>query len=453
LPAWKQLTDGLAGFPAAALATPEGGRLGAALVILSDAGDGDLQVVLTRRRDDLSHHPGQISFPGGRVDAGESVEEAALREAHEEVGLDRGSVEVLGRLPAFYIPPSRFWLQTVVARWIAPHPLVAAEAEVAEILEPRLSALRDRSRWRTVRLSSAAHTWAWQLDERHLLWGATAIVTSVLLGLLDADWHGGTDPAHLPRELEVRPWEQVDRAVPRRLPARLPGNPEVAAAGIDPSAEPLAPPTAAEAETAGALLAAAAHRLLQASDSSGPVLALVGPGGKGLAVAAAACVLEAEGVPVRVVTTRPAIDLLAATGELLRRSGVETAVFADALPSCAAVIDGLVGSGLRGPLKGEPLRAVEALRHHAVPVISLDVPSGLHPVSGLVGECLAADVTIAVGAPRQGLLHAGLGPFVGDLYLVPEPVAFDGDEAEGFGDAPLVRLVAEPERRREGWRE
>src|SRR5690606_36316278 len=74
---------------------PPDARVGAVLVLLEDTDDGP-QLVLTRRRRDLRSHPGQVSFPGGRVDPGETLEEAALREAEEEVGLDAGSVEVVG---------------------------------------------------------------------------------------------------------------------------------------------------------------------------------------------------------------------------------------------------------------------------------------------------------------------------------------------------------------------
>ena len=60
--------------------------------------DGELHAVFTRRRDDLKRHPGEISFPGGRRDPGETLVETALREAHEEIGLPPDAVDVLGAL-------------------------------------------------------------------------------------------------------------------------------------------------------------------------------------------------------------------------------------------------------------------------------------------------------------------------------------------------------------------
>jgi len=85
--------------------------------------DGELHVILTRRSWDLRSHTGEVSFPGGRVELGESVREAALREAHEEIRLDPATVEILGELDH---------LMTVTSRsFIVPH--VALLPDVPEL--------------------------------------------------------------------------------------------------------------------------------------------------------------------------------------------------------------------------------------------------------------------------------------------------------------------------------
>ncbi|HVL98314.1 MAG TPA: CoA pyrophosphatase [Egibacteraceae bacterium] len=221
---WTRLTRALHDLPRAP--QPGSGRVGAVLVLLSDPDrSGDLELVYTRRRADLSSHPGQIAFPGGRVEPAEPVEQAAVREAAEEVGLRPSSVDVLGRLPPFFIPPSAYWLVPVVSRWRAPHPLVAAEAEVAAVLRIRVSWLLDGARWRVTRRPPTGAAWAWQLDERHLLWGATAAVTVALLDILSPGWNSGVDPGALPVEREASPWEAPERGAdgaPDIASARLP---------------------------------------------------------------------------------------------------------------------------------------------------------------------------------------------------------------------------------------
>lgn len=179
------------------------------LVLLSELSEPDaggaVELVYIRRGDRLAHHPGQIAFPGGRLDEGESAEDAALREAAEEVALDRDTAEVLGRLPAVFVPPSGFWLQPVVGCWHAPHPLRAAEEEVTEILRVPHTALTDAANWRVVRLPGRTAGWAWQLPDGHLLWGATAAVTASLLELLTPGWRGGLDADRLGPGREVDP--------------------------------------------------------------------------------------------------------------------------------------------------------------------------------------------------------------------------------------------------------
>ena len=390
-----RLAEALAGLRPDSVVTPSADRIGAVLVLV-EPGDGeDATLVYTLRRDDLRSHPGQISFPGGRVDAGETVEEAAVREAHEEVALDPGAVEVMGRLPAFYIPPSRYWIQPVLAHWREPHPLTPAEAEVAAVLHVPLSRLRDREHWRTVGLSSVGWSWAWDLGDGHLLWGATAIVTSVLLGLLDPNWTGGAAPADF-QHRQARPWERERRVVDRQVPARLSGVPAHAAEAFpaDLDSEPdLRPPRIA---AAGDAVAGAARQL--ADGRSGPVVVLAGSGGTGSVGRAAAASLS---------SVLPVVVIDAATHD-------------GALPeNPSVVIDALTGTGLATALKGAALDVVRALQLRSSPVVSVDLPSGLHAVDGIFGDTVTADVTIAIAGIQPGLLAPGMAPFVGDLYVAP----------------------------------
>lgn len=210
--------------PSDAGSAGEDGRQAAVLVLLSDAagrggdaaGDDALEVIYIRRCDHLDHHPGQIAFPGGRLDRGESVAEAALREATEEVALDPETAELLGRLPALFVPPSGFWLQPVVARWRTPHPLVPADGEVTEILRVPYAVLTDAANWRVVRLPDRGAGWAWTLDQGRLLWGATAAVTVTLLDVVEPGWRGGLDAESLGPAREVDHLEALERGRPAR---------------------------------------------------------------------------------------------------------------------------------------------------------------------------------------------------------------------------------------------
>ena len=175
---------------------PRGGRLpeaagkrrqGGVLIILYPV-DGQTHLVLTRRRDDLQSHAGQISFPGGRREDGESLEETALREAQEEVGVDPTDLKVLGRLECMYIPPTDYEVYPYVA-WHKGRPRFTPQLEeVAEIIEVPLAYLLDPAN---------QHEEPWEirgfqvevpyyLVATHKVWGATAMMLSEFLDRLRA---------------------------------------------------------------------------------------------------------------------------------------------------------------------------------------------------------------------------------------------------------------------------
>jgi NAD(P)H-hydrate repair Nnr-like enzyme with NAD(P)H-hydrate epimerase domain/8-oxo-dGTP pyrophosphatase MutT (NUDIX family) len=386
-----------------------------------------MELILTRRRDDLATHPGQVSFAGGRREPGESTTAAALREAREEIGLRGDSVEVLGHLPAFFLPPSRYWLAPVVARWVHPHPLRAQESEVADIVRAPLEHLLDTARWRKVRLSMTGWSLAWQLDGGHVLWGATGMVTGVLLDVMEPRWRDDVAVDDLPDDRELMPW--LDPRLARRVrPSLLTGVGARDRTEIAPPATRA--PSAADVAAAGVAIATAVERL---RTRPGHIVVLAGSGHNGRAGVAAADVLRRRNARVTLVTTRP---------ERLADAELATP-FTGTLPKADLYIDALVGGGLDGRLRGRPMEVLLALRTREAPILAVDLPTGLHPTAGLVGDTLSATVTLALGGLWPALDHPGLSPFVGDLYL------WDG------GRPDIVRLVAGPERAAVpgGWRE
>ena len=146
-------------------------------------------VLLTRRNAHLSMHAGQVSFPGGRIDATDaSPEAAALREAQEEIGLDPAQVELLGRL-GDYVTGTGFCITPVVGLLPAgldPLGLVPSPDEVDAVFVLPLAVLLDpaapcrrraeyRGRWREF--------WVWPHSE-HYIWGATAAILVHLAAVL-----------------------------------------------------------------------------------------------------------------------------------------------------------------------------------------------------------------------------------------------------------------------------
>jgi 8-oxo-dGTP pyrophosphatase MutT (NUDIX family) len=159
-----------------------GGRThSAVLVPLYVGADGELYAVFTRRREDLRRHAGEISFPGGRRDAGETLETTALREAHEEVGLPPAAVDVLGALAPVGTFVTNYAIYPFVGLIEAGFEWIVGEAEVAEVLELSLASLAGaHAMQRLVRRGIAFRTDVYEIGP-YFIWGATARILGDLL--------------------------------------------------------------------------------------------------------------------------------------------------------------------------------------------------------------------------------------------------------------------------------
>jgi 8-oxo-dGTP pyrophosphatase MutT (NUDIX family) len=204
-PAWlKPLVDGLAnagdmGFLIPPADGVEGLRASAVLVLFGEGPDGP-DVLLMQRHAEMRHHAGQPSFPGGRIDPGDAGPiAAALREAHEETGLDPAGVEVLATLPELWIPPSGSVVTPVVGWWREPSEVSAVSpAEVEAVARVPIADLVDPANRLIVRHPIGLESPAFRVAGM-LVWGFTAGVLDWLLNA--AGW--------------TRPW---DRSVVVAMP-------------------------------------------------------------------------------------------------------------------------------------------------------------------------------------------------------------------------------------------
>jgi 8-oxo-dGTP pyrophosphatase MutT (NUDIX family) len=193
-------------------------RRGAVLLLFGSSHD----LLLTERAHGMRSHPGQVSFPGGSIDPGETPVEAALREAEEETGLRADGVEVFAELPELWLPPSNFAVTPVLGWWAQESPVgVVDPAEVHAVYRVPLEELLDPTHRVSVRHPSGWTAPGFLIGPEHdvVLWGFTAGIISRLLDFLGwtRDWddrvvrdlpaymlQGGPRPAMPPPPLDPR---------------------------------------------------------------------------------------------------------------------------------------------------------------------------------------------------------------------------------------------------------
>lgn len=182
-----KLTEALRGREPARFDGPAEGYARAAVLVLIVRHPDGPRLVYTRRTDQVLHHKGEVSFPGGACEEGDSdAVSTALRETWEEIGVNPADVEVLGELDEI-ITRSNFIVTPVVGVVDGPYPFRPNPVEVAEVIEVPIEELRKAE---NVVLEPRQVRGEWVIAPTyyyrgHRIFGATAMITRQLLELLE----------------------------------------------------------------------------------------------------------------------------------------------------------------------------------------------------------------------------------------------------------------------------
>jgi 8-oxo-dGTP pyrophosphatase MutT (NUDIX family) len=168
---------------------PADARTAAGLLLLYP-GERGPSIPLTVRASGLRRHAGQISLPGGATDTGETVVQAALREAHEEIGLDAARVRILGELTPVYVLVSGFTLHPIVGITDERPDFRPAAHEVDQVIEVSIEDLQDASNIRqgTRTREGIAIEYPYFDLEGSQVWGATAMILGEFICVLQQDF-------------------------------------------------------------------------------------------------------------------------------------------------------------------------------------------------------------------------------------------------------------------------
>ncbi len=167
-----------------------GDRAAAVLALIVD--DAEPAILFTERARSMSRHAGEVSFPGGLRDPGDaSLEATALREAHEELGIEPGLVQTLGALDPIHTYVSAILVTPFVGVVDALPELAPSEAEIARAFTVAVSTLAEVEERRVLHVDASGtfHGW-WYETPDATIWGATGFMLHALLGVLkdESSW-------------------------------------------------------------------------------------------------------------------------------------------------------------------------------------------------------------------------------------------------------------------------
>lgn len=163
---------------------PETAKKSSVLILLDEV--NNTKILLTIRSNKLRSHRGQISFPGGKAEKGESPEQTALRETNEEIGLTNSDFKLIGSLSSIYVPPSNSFVTPFIAKLMNNNGFTINPDEVEEIFFTNIDYLCDEENIkheRTTIENKTINIPYWDIHPKVKLWGATAIILSELCEL------------------------------------------------------------------------------------------------------------------------------------------------------------------------------------------------------------------------------------------------------------------------------
>jgi 8-oxo-dGTP pyrophosphatase MutT (NUDIX family) len=163
-------------------------RQSAVLFILHPNEKGELSTYFIQRPSTMRSHAGQIGFPGGKFELSDpSFEYTAIRECKEEIGIQPGLVQVIGRLTSLYIPVSHFLIHPVVATLKAEPSIELSKDEVADFFQIPIAEFlkpESRSTKQIETVTGSLEVPCFKIDNR-IIWGATAMIISEFIDLIN----------------------------------------------------------------------------------------------------------------------------------------------------------------------------------------------------------------------------------------------------------------------------